>query len=152
MTLYGEINEQDLFVSLQKNEDKEIVLDEQERVQMEQAKANVIEEKAHIESYNRFKDLQTQYSKAFTYISQQSEVYIKCLQCYLPMEATIDRDSFEQLLVKTKPKHLVLINGSGDTKYEQIRRFCENNRIEINVKRADKFCGSLKFATNAGVK
>lgn len=68
------------------------------------------------------------------------------------MEATIDRDSFEQLLVKTKPKHLVLINGSGDTKYEQIRRFCENNRIEINVKRADKFCGSLKFATNAGVK
>lgn len=40
------------------------------------------------------------------------------MQCYLPMEATIDRDSFEQLLVKTKPKHLVLINGHGDTKYE----------------------------------
>ncbi len=67
LTLYGEINDQELFVSLQKIEDKELVLDEQERVQMEQAVTNVIEEKAHIESYNRFKDLQSQYSKAFTY-------------------------------------------------------------------------------------
>ena len=63
----------------------------------------------------------------------------------------MDRDSFEQLLVKTKPKNLVIIHGK-DTTYEQIKRFCENNRIDINVKRADKFLGSLKFATNAGVK
>ena len=35
LTLYGEINQQDLFVNLQKKEDKELVLDEQERVQME---------------------------------------------------------------------------------------------------------------------
>lgn len=33
------------------------------------------------------------------------------------MEAAIDRDSFEQLLVKTKPKHLVLVNGH-ETKFE----------------------------------
>jgi len=48
------------------------------------------------------------------------------------MEARIDRDSFEQLLVKTKPKNLVLINGF-DTKFEQIKRFCQNNKININV-------------------
>ena len=63
----------------------------------------------------------------------------------------MDRDSFEQLLVKTKPKHLVLINGY-DTKFEQIRRFVMNNKIEIDVRRADQYKGSLKFCTNAGVK
>ena len=63
----------------------------------------------------------------------------------------MDRDSFEQLLVKTKPKNLVLINGY-DQKSETIRRFCENNRLGIAVQRADKFLGSLKFCTNAGVK
>ena len=63
----------------------------------------------------------------------------------------MDRDTFEQLLVKTKPKNLVLINGFN-TKFEQIKRFCENNRIDISVKRADQFLGSLKFCTNAGVK
>lgn len=35
-----------------------MVLDEHERVQMEQAFTNVIEEKKNMESYNRFKDLQ----------------------------------------------------------------------------------------------
>lgn len=69
----------------------------------------------------------------------------------MPLEARIDRDSFEQLLVKSKPKNLVLINGF-DTKFEQIRRFCQNNKIDINVQRADKYLGSLKFCTNAGVK
>jgi len=127
------------------------VLDEQERVQMELAVTNVIEEKAHIESYNRFKDLQAQYSKAFTYAASTVDVYIKCRSCYLPMEARMDRDSFEQLLVKTKPKHLVLIHGK-DATFEQIKRFCDNNKIEVSVKRADQFLGSLKFATNAGVK
>ena len=63
----------------------------------------------------------------------------------------MDRDSFEQLLWKTKPKNLVLINGY-DTKSEQIRRFCQNNKLGIKVRRADKYLGSLKFATNAGVK
>ena len=63
----------------------------------------------------------------------------------------MDRDSFEQLLVKTKPKKLWIINGY-DTKYEQIKRFVENNRIDIQVQRADKFLPSLKFSTNAGVK
>ena len=127
------------------------MLDEQERVHLEQAVNDVIEEKAHIESYNRFKDLQAIYSKAFVYYPEQVDVFIKCRSCYLPLEARVDRDSFEQLLVKTKPKNLVLINGY-ETNFEQIRRFCDNNKIEINVKRADKFLGSLKFATNAGVK
>ena len=99
---------------------------------MEQAETKVIEEKAHIESYNRFKDLQAQYSKPFLYRSEQTDVYIKCRSCYLPLEARIDRDSFEQLLVKSKPKNLVLINGFN-TKFEQIRRFCQNNKIDINV-------------------
>ena len=70
LTLYGEINEQELFVSTQKKEDQQLVLDEQERVQMEQAVTNVIEEKAHIESYNRFKDLQAQYSQPFVYFRE----------------------------------------------------------------------------------
>ena len=97
---------------------------------MEQAETKVIEEKAHIESYNRFKDLQAQYSKPFTYPRQSVEVQIKCRSCYLPLEARMDRDSFEQLLVKTKPKKLWIINGY-DTKYDQIKRFVENNRIDI---------------------
>ena len=67
LTLYGEINEQELFVSNQKKEEQQLVLDEDERVQMDQAITNVIEEKAHMESYNRFKDLQAQYSQIFTY-------------------------------------------------------------------------------------
>lgn len=118
---------------------------------MEQAVTNVIEEKAHIESYNRFKDLQAQYEQPFTYNRTSREVHIKCRSCYLPLEARMDRDTFEQLLVKTKPKNLVLINGFN-TKFEQIKRFCENNRIDISVQRADQFLGSLKFCTNAGVK
>ena len=86
---------------------------------MEQAETKVIEEKAHIESYNRFKDLQSQYSKQFTYLGKDRmvQVEIKCRSCYLPLEARLDRDSFEQLLVKTKPKNLVLINGYT-TKFE----------------------------------
>lgn len=48
----------------------------------------------------------------------------------------MDRDSFEQLLVKTKPKNLVLINGYN-TKFEQIKRFCESNKLDIEMKRAD---------------
>ena len=118
---------------------------------MEQVVTNVIETKAHMEQFNRFQDLQTQYAKAFTYQSQTVDVFIKCRSCYLPLEARMDRDSFEQLLVKTKPKNLVLINGY-DQKSETIRRFCENNRLGIAVQRADKFLGSLKFCTNAGVK
>ena len=72
-------------------------MDEHERVQMEQAVTNVIEEKAHIESYNRFKDLQAQYSKPFVYLGKDRmvEVQIKCRSCYLPLEARMDRDSFE---------------------------------------------------------
>jgi len=46
---------------------------------------------------------------------------------------------------------LVLIHGK-EAIHHQIMRFCENNRIDIKVKRADQFLGSLKFATNAGVK
>lgn len=75
----------------------------------------MIEEKAHIESYNRFKDLQTQYSKAFRYTNHPIDIYIRCRSCYLPLEARMDRDSFEQLLVKTQPKHLVLIHGKETT-------------------------------------
>ena len=41
---------------------------------MEQAVTNVIEEKAHIESYNRFKDLQAQYEQPFTYLRNSREV------------------------------------------------------------------------------
>ena len=59
LTLYGEINEQELFVSSQKKEEQTIVLDEQERVKMEQVVTNVIETKAHMEQFNRFQDLQT---------------------------------------------------------------------------------------------
>ena len=49
LTLYGEVNEQELFVSEHKKEEQQLVLDEQERDQMVKAEANVIEEKAHIE-------------------------------------------------------------------------------------------------------
>ena len=119
LTLYGEINEQELFVSHQKKEEQQLVLDEHERVQMEQAFTNVIEEKKNMESYNRFKDLQAQYAQSFIYHGKdrQVEIHIKCRSCYLPLEARMDRDSFEQLLVKTKPKNLVLINGYN-TKFE----------------------------------
>ena len=48
----------------------------------------------------------------------------------------MDRDSFEQLLVKTKPKNLVLINGYNN-KFEMIKRFCSNNKLDIEIKRAD---------------
>lgn len=151
LTLYGEINEQELFQAETKKEEEKLVLNEQERVQMEQAETNVREEKAHIESYNRFKDLQAQYSKAFSYPSQTVDVFIKCRSCYLPLEARMDRDSFEQLLVKTQPKNLVLIHGK-DVTFHEISRFCASNRLDVKVKRADQFRGSLKFATNAGVK
>ena len=105
---------------------------------MEQAVTEVIEEKAHMESYNRFKDLQSQYSQNFIYQGKDRmiEIHIKCRSCYLPLEARMDRDSFEQLLVKTKPKNLVLINGYN-TKFEQIKRFCESNKIDIDIKRAN---------------
>ena len=151
LTLYGEINQQELFVSTAKKEEQELVLNEQERIQMAQAETRVIEENLHKEQNNRFKDLHEQYSKTFLYQSHMAEVYIKCRSSYLPLEARIDRDSFEQLLVKTKPKNLVLVNGYS-TKCEQIRRFCENNKVDINVQRADQYLGSLKFCTNAGVK
>ena len=115
-----------------------MVLDEHERVQMEQAFTNVIEEKKNMESYNRFKDLQAQYAQSFIYHGKDRkvEIHIKCRSCYLPLEARMDRDSFEQLLVKTKPKNLVLINGYN-TKFEQIKRFCESNKLDIEMKRAD---------------
>ena len=65
LTLYGEINEEELLVNKQKKlqEEKILVLDEKERVQMQQAVTNVIEEKAHLEQHNRFKDLQMIYSQ-----------------------------------------------------------------------------------------
>jgi hypothetical protein len=37
-------------------------MDDKERKENEQAVTNVIEEKAHIESYNRFRELQKQYA------------------------------------------------------------------------------------------
>ena len=45
----------------------------------------------------------------------------------------------------------MLIHGK-DVTFHQISRFCESNKIDVKVKRADQFLGSLKFATNAGVK
>ena len=77
------------------------MLDEQEQAQVKQAETNVIAEKAHIESYNRFKELQKQYGKSFSYNVNREYVYIKCKATYLPLEARMDRVSFELLLFKT---------------------------------------------------
>ena len=76
---------------------------------------------------------------------------IKCKACYLPMEARMDRVSFELLMRKTQPKNLVLVNGS-DAKVNQIMKFCESNQVETKVQRANKNRESIKFATSAGVK
>jgi hypothetical protein len=43
------------------------VMNAQEREENKQAVSNVITEKAHIESYNRFRELQKIYSQAFNY-------------------------------------------------------------------------------------
>ena len=57
LTLYGEVNEDELFSNKTKKLEERLVLDEQEQEQVKQAETNVIAEKAHIESYNRFKEL-----------------------------------------------------------------------------------------------
>ena len=101
LTLYGEVNEDELFASKTKKLEEKLILDEQEREQIKQAETNVIAEKAHIESYNRFKELQKQYGKSFSYSRKRVEVAIKCKASYLPLESRMDRVSFELLLLKT---------------------------------------------------
>jgi hypothetical protein len=72
----------------------------QEREENKQAVSNVITEKAHIESYNRFRELQKIYSQAFNYSTQRQEVFVRCQTSYLPFECRIDRISFELLLLQ----------------------------------------------------
>lgn len=75
------------------------VMTAQEREENKQAVSNVITEKAHIESYNRFRELQKQYSQTFNYSVSRTEVYVRCQICYLPFESRIDKISFELLLL-----------------------------------------------------
>lgn len=104
----------------------------QEREENKQAVSNVITEKAHIESYNRFKELQKQYSQPFNYSSSKAEVYVHCQVSYLPYECRIDKVSFELMLLQTQPKNLVILNSSP-SKVQEIERFLLTNRIETQL-------------------
>ena len=68
----------------------------------------------------------------FKYEKQMVEVKILCKSSYLPMEARIDRISFELLLAKTKSKNIVLVNGQNQ-KVEQIRQFCQKSLQNTHV-------------------
>ena len=83
---------------------------------MQKAVTNVIEEKAHLEQYNRFKELQEIYSQTFMYDRREVEVIVRCKATYYPMEAKIDRESFENMLKIIQPRVLILVNGF-DTKH-----------------------------------
>ena len=74
-------------------------LNAEEREENKQAVTNVITENAHIESYNRFRELQKQYSHTFNYSMTKSDVFVRCQTSYLPFEFRIDRVSFELLLL-----------------------------------------------------
>ena len=91
------------------------------------------------------------YQQAFSYNKIDLEMVIRCKCVYLPMEAKIDRESFENMLKVIQPRILILVNGYPN-KHCQIEKFCQNSKLEISVMRAERNRESLKFATNAGVK
>lgn len=115
-------------MALVKEEEGNDNLNEEEREEMEQAVASKKAETAHLQTYNRFKDLQKEYSQPFDYKSKNMDISIKCSVSYLPFEGRIDRVTFELLLFQTGVKNLIMIN-SGSNKVKHVQQYCEMNKI-----------------------
>ena len=81
-------------------------------------------------------------------MSKPVEVNLKCVASYLPLEAQIDRVSFEYLMMKSLPQHLVLINGTN-SKIIHLKSFISDNQLEIKIEHVanSKFSLSTNTAT-----
>jgi len=93
---------------------------------------NLLENRATIETYNRFKDLQRRYALPFEYSSKPTDVEINCAVSYLPFEGRIDRVTFELLLHKAQPKELIMIN-SASSKIKHVQLYCAANKVNTHV-------------------
>ena len=89
-------------------------------------------EAAQVEQYNRFKELQKEYSKSFNYKLYNQELRVHCRSCYLPFEARMDQETFELFLLNSNPKDVVLL-GFSNQSLEKTKNFCSQNEIGINL-------------------
>jgi hypothetical protein len=80
-------------------------------------------EAAQVEQFNRFKELQKEYSKSFNYKLYNQELRVNCRACYLPFEARMDQETFELFLLNSNPKDVVLL-GFSNQSLEKTKNFC----------------------------
>jgi hypothetical protein len=106
-------------------------------------------EKAQIEAYNRFTELQTEYGQQFTYQHSSFELRTKhapqtnrshktidmnCQVSYLPFEGRFDKESFELFLRSTVPKELLMIGNAA--RLQETREFLEANFLPVTIHQA----------------
>lgn len=71
-------------------------------------------EQQTIETFNRFKELQREYSRKHKYNYSNVELKVKCRSTYLSFEARMDQEAFEVFLLTSIPRELLLIGAKGD--------------------------------------
>lgn len=88
--------------------------------------------------------LQKEYGRDFKYSLFNQELKVNCRARYIPFEARMDQETFELFLLQTLPKDLVLI-GKDASKVTQMKEFCKQNDLSVNIHQAPKFNPTFNF-------
>ena len=115
------INNQDLQAKIKQQE-------EERNKALDTAK----KERAQIEAYNRFTELQKEYGQQFKYQFNNYELKIACRVSYLPFEARFDKETFELFIRTTAPKELLLV-GTPLNKIQKAREFLAQNQLQMTI-------------------